>query len=88
MISLIFNSTYFQFDGKFYKQIFGLPMGSPLSPILSDMVVQDLENEILSSLKFQIPVYYRYVDDLLLAVPKKKIQWLVTKFNSYNENSH
>jgi len=31
------------FNDKFYRQTFGLPMGSPLSPILADLVMQDLE---------------------------------------------
>jgi len=34
-LRLIFDSTYFQFDGTIYKQNFGTPMGSPLSPIIS-----------------------------------------------------
>jgi len=36
-IKLITNSTFFTFDNKFYKQIFGTPIGSPLSPILADL---------------------------------------------------
>ncbi|KYN28640.1 hypothetical protein ALC57_01893, partial [Trachymyrmex cornetzi] len=52
-ISLIFNYTYFKFDELFFKQIFGMPMGSPLSPILSiiDMLRDDI---ILAALTNQI----------------------------------
>lgn len=32
-LRFVFNSTYFQFNNKFYKQTYGAPMGSPLSPI-------------------------------------------------------
>ena len=32
-IKLVFNSTYFSFNERTYKQIFGTPIGSPLSPI-------------------------------------------------------
>ena len=32
-IELLMNSTYFQFDNKYYKQIYVSPMGSPISPI-------------------------------------------------------
>ena len=28
--------TYFKFDNKYYKQIFGTPMRSPISPIIAD----------------------------------------------------
>lgn len=31
-VELILNSTSFMIDGKFYEQIYGSPMGFPLSP--------------------------------------------------------
>jgi len=36
-ISLILNFTFFSFNNKIYKQIFGDPMSSPLSPIIADI---------------------------------------------------
>jgi len=36
-VKIILNSTVFIFNNKFYEQIFGSPMGSPLSPIIADM---------------------------------------------------
>ena len=46
-----------------------MPMGSPLSPIMADITLQDLEIEALKSLPFEPPFYYRYVDDIVLAAP-------------------
>jgi hypothetical protein len=43
VLNLILDSTFFKFNNIVYKQILGLPMGSPLSPILADLVMQDLE---------------------------------------------
>lgn len=45
-IEFVLSSTFFSFDGKIYKQTFGVPMGSPLSLIISDIVMQDLEKSI------------------------------------------
>ena len=42
-IMIIINFTFFKFDKKIFRQIFGMPMGSPLSPILANIVLQDLE---------------------------------------------
>ncbi|XP_018362906.1 PREDICTED: uncharacterized protein LOC108761070 [Trachymyrmex cornetzi] len=42
-LTLVLNSSFFTFNDKFYRQIFGVPMGSPLSPISADIVMQDLE---------------------------------------------
>ncbi|KAG5345358.1 GBLP protein, partial [Acromyrmex heyeri] len=52
------------FDNIIYKQNFGTPMGSPLSSIIVDLVMQRLEKIALSVL-----FYFRYVADLCPAVP-------------------
>jgi len=44
-IELILSSTYFTFNKKIYRQTFGTPMGSPLSPIIANLVLQDLEEK-------------------------------------------
>jgi len=42
-VQFILSSTFFTFNNVIYKQIFGIAMGSPLSLILADIVMQDLE---------------------------------------------
>ncbi|KAG5347301.1 SETMR methyltransferase, partial [Acromyrmex charruanus] len=42
--STTINSTFFVFNKQFYRQMFGIPMDSPLSLIVSDTVMQDLES--------------------------------------------
>jgi len=44
-IKFILSSTFFIFNDTLYKQTFGTPMGSFLSPIIADIVLQDLEEE-------------------------------------------
>jgi len=57
-------------------------MGSPRSPIIADIVMQDLESLVLETFDFDILFYYRYVDDIMLAVPTSKIDFVFKKFNS------
>ncbi|XP_077276910.1 uncharacterized protein LOC143905375 [Temnothorax americanus] len=83
-IDLVLSSTSFCFNGEFYEPIFGSPMGSPLSPILADLVMDDLETHCLQSLSFVISFYCRYVDDIFAVVPKSKIDELLTTFNNYH----
>jgi len=50
IIKFILLSTFFTFNDIIYKQIFGTPMGSPLSPIIADIVMQDLDEESLKNI--------------------------------------
>jgi len=59
-------------------------MGSPLSSIIADLIIQDLEREMLGKLDFRLPFYFRYVDDILTAVPKTAIDSIVDKFNAHH----
>jgi len=78
------DSTFFFFNHIYYKQIFGTPMGSSLSPIISDLVLQDLETQALKLLWFNIPIYYRYVDDMLLAARRTQFNGILKTFNSFH----
>jgi Reverse transcriptase (RNA-dependent DNA polymerase). len=37
------ESTCFQMQNVYYEQTYGTPMGSPISPVIADIVMQDLE---------------------------------------------
>ena len=52
VIKFILNNNFFQFNGKFYQQIFGSAMGNPISPILANIVIEDLEVESIKKLNF------------------------------------
>ena len=60
-------------------------MGSPLSPIIADIVLQDIECRAIQKLPNTLNFYYRYVDDILLAAPRSDIDEILTSFNSIHE---
>jgi len=60
-------------------------MGSPLSPIIADIIMQDLENFTLNALNLDLIFYARYVDDIALAAPTDKIDIILDKFNAYHD---
>lgn len=57
-------------------------MGSPLSPILTNIIMSDLEDRAISSLPISLSFYVRYVDDIVLAALKQYIQHIFQVFNS------
>jgi hypothetical protein len=83
-VKLVLNSTFFSFNNSYYKQKFGTPMGSPLSPIIADLVMQDLESRALKKIGVELPFYFRYVDDIVMAVPNNLIEFTLLTFNSFH----
>ena len=63
-------------------------MGSPISPLFADMVLDDLETHCLKNLEDNYNVkplfYFRYVDDTIMCINKKHIDLVLKTFNSYN----
>jgi len=43
-------------------------MGSPLSPIIADFVMRNLEKKTLERIGTQVPFYFRYRDDIAMAI--------------------
>ena len=84
-VELTLNSTYFQYENKFFKQIEGCAMGASISSVIAQIVMEDLEETTLKKLDFHIPFFYRYVDDCITCVPKNKTNEILTKFNSYHK---
>jgi len=83
-INLVLHSTFFTFNKKFYKQTYGTPMGSPLSPIIADLVLQKLETDVLRNLPAKPIFYFRFVDDIALSTTHTSLNDLLSKFNSYH----
>ena len=43
LLNLCLTSTYFQYNSKHYKQLHGTVMGSPVSVVVAEIVMQNIE---------------------------------------------
>jgi Reverse transcriptase (RNA-dependent DNA polymerase) len=82
-LELILDNCFFVFDGITYHQIHGTPMGSPVSPVLAGLVMEELEISVLASLNFSPIFYKRYVDDIIVCLPTDEIDVFFNAFNDY-----
>ena len=60
-------------------------MGSLLAPIVSHIVMVDLEETCIENLSFRPAIYKRYVDDIIIALPSDRIDETLNTFNSYHQ---
>ena len=67
------SQTHFIFNSKFYNQIDGVAMGSPLAPVLANIFMGFYESKWLNEYNLNKPKFYlRYVDDILAAFDKEQ----------------
>ncbi|XP_071490039.1 uncharacterized protein [Diadema antillarum] len=79
LLSFILTTSYFQFNGK----KFGTAMGSPVSPIVANLSMEDLEQTVLSTAPTTIKprLWKRYVDDILAVVKEHSVDQLKDHLN-------
>ena len=88
LLSSALNQNYFSYNNKFFLQKDGLPMGSPLSSLISEISLQYHENHHIDQVKrqFNISYYGRYVDDILIIYDN--INYISDTILNYFNNIH
>lgn len=65
-------------------------MDSPVSPLIANLVMEDLEKECLRKLKeshnYSPLFYFSYVDDTLLCIKRDKLDLILKIFNEDDKN--
>ena len=68
LLEIATSNQLFQFNSELFKQTDGVAMGSPLGPLLANVFMCHIENQLEQ--KNMIPSFYRrYVDDTLVKMP-------------------
>ena len=78
LLEFVLTTTYFMFRGQVYQQKFGTAMGSPVSPIVANLFMEDLEQRAMASASGELrpTLWKRYVDDTLEVIKRGKVdEW-------------
>ena len=70
LIRLCVDNNVFEFNGQYFRQRFGVAMGSPLSPVLAGLYMEYFETVLLPTLPVQPALWLRYVDDVFALWPE------------------
>ena len=81
------KESFFMFNNKFYKQIDGVAMGSPLGPALANIFMCNFENKWLKDCPHSLKhvFYRRYVDDIFVLFSSLD---QAEKFKKYLSSKH
>ena len=66
LLRLYIKGNVFEFNGKCYRQGFGISMGSPLSPVPAGLYIEFFETELLRRSSISPASWLRYVDDVFV----------------------
>ena len=83
LLSLVLNTTYFQYNGRIYKQKFGAAMGGPCSPVIANIVMDYLFRKCqeVAPENVRPRVALKFVDDSFEVVKRAVIQALTELMN-------
>ena len=80
------KEVHFMFNDEIYIQSDGVAMGSPLGPLLANIFMTSLEEEVIPKLTPYLYNWKRYVNDTHAYVNSEKVDFILTKLNSYHPN--
>ena len=86
LLEFCLRSTYFTHRGKFFEQVEGAAMGSPISPIVANLFMENFESRALQSSPNPPLLWKRLVDDTFVILKRAHKEEFLTHINSVDSN--
>ena len=84
LLEFVLNHHHFKYDAIHYKQIFGCMMGSPISPVIADLVMEEIEETAIATAPHPPKWWFRYVDEGHVCLKKDQVDEFYQHLNSIN----
>ena len=88
LLEYCLKSTHFVLQGKYYEQLEGAAMGSPLSPIIANIYMEEFETKALSTAPNPPNLWKRFVDDTFVVIKTSHREEFFKHINSIEESIH
>ena len=86
LLEFCLRSIYFNHRGKFYEQVEEAAMGSPISPIVANLHMENFEIRALQSSPTPPLFWKRFVDDTFVILKKAHKEKFLAHINSVDNN--
>ena len=68
LVRFMMQNNYFSYNGKFYHQIRGGAMGSPLTLTIANCYMYFYQQDIVGQVQDYGGFFHRYIDDIILVI--------------------
>ena len=82
LLEFCLTNTYFLFQGKYYEQVQDAAMGSPISPLIANLLMEEFEVKALSTCPHPPSLWLRFVDDTFVINKAEHSQALLQHINN------
>ena len=65
---VLFEDHLFPVPGRFFEQLQGKAMGSPISPIVANLYMEDFKIKVINTAEYSPRIWKRYVDDTFVVI--------------------
>ncbi|HLX54906.1 MAG TPA: reverse transcriptase domain-containing protein, partial [Aquella sp.] len=86
LVNACLKDNYFNFNGTCYSQNTGLAMGNPLSAVLANIFMANIDDKINEYCPFKLLFWLRYVDDVITAIHKDHVYAVLSFINLVHPN--
>ena len=84
LLDFTLNNSVFTVKGKYFRQIFGCAIGSPVSAVIANLVMEEVEEKAITTAPTASVWWYRYVDDSHACIKRDKTKEFHAHLNSIN----
>ena len=74
------------FNDRIYKQVHGCAMGSPVSPVVANLCMEEIEESAISNSSVPPKIWKRHVDDSFCIIGKDNVSAFHDTLNSIDTN--
>ena len=86
LLEICLRESSFKFRGQFYEMTNGLAMGCPVSPIVANIFMSQLEEKAINDMPSKPSLWLRFVDDVLAIVKRRALQVTLETLNAQHDD--
>ena len=86
LLEFCLKSTYFTYQGQHFEQLEGAAMGSPNSPIIANLFMENFEEKAISTAPHPPYFWKKYVDDTFTILESSHRRTFLDHINSIDQH--